>query len=107
MNIGKFNKSITIVKKEVYVNDRGFKEEEYVDVKNTRASIVEMNSREIITAEKLNIINAKKVVIRATKNISESHFIKYKNEIYKIKSMNLINDERYIEILIENIKDSM
>ena len=106
MNLGRFNKVIHLLKKEIILNNRGFKEEIYVEVKKLRASLSELTSREFISAEKLNIINAKKVVIRAT-DIDETYFIKYKNEIYKIKSINLVNNERYIELLIENEKDSM
>ena len=105
MNIGRLNKVIYLVKKDIIVNNRGFKEEVYTDIKTIRANIRDLTSREVITAEKLNVINAKKVVIRAT-DIDETYLIRYKSKIYEIKSMNLLDNERYIEFLIQNVKDS-
>lgn len=102
INAGKYNKKISIYKKEVIKDSDGFKDYEevtvlttYANVKTTRGMTLIANDSDFEKAYTNFTIRYPSIT-----NINRDMLIKYNNRIYTIEYLNNINEEN-IELEIQ------
>ena len=99
MNPGELRHRIKLQKLETVVNENGFEEEEWVDLKTLWASISNLHGREYFQAAAVQKENTVKFVIRYIPGIDTSMKILFKGKHYDITSIdNIRYENKFIEI---------
>jgi SPP1 family predicted phage head-tail adaptor len=99
MNPGELNKRITLQRPIITINENGFEEETWEDVKTVWAAASNLYGREYYAAAAVQAENTVKFTIRYTEGIDSSMRILFKGKHYNITAIdNIKYQNRYMEI---------
>lgn len=84
MEIGKLNKRITFQAFTSTVNENGFEEQNWVDVKIVWASVANLSGREYFAAAAVQAETTVKFIIRYTSDLNTDMRISFQDGIYNI-----------------------
>ena len=99
MNPGELNKRITLQRPIITINENGFEEETWEDVKTVWAAASNLYGREYYAAAAVQAENTVKFTIRYTEGIDSSMRILFKGKQYDITAIdNIKYQNRYMEI---------
>lgn len=104
MKIGSLNKRITIQRFEVIVNENGFEEEKWIDVKTVWAGVSNLYGREFFEAAAVQMENTVKFTLRYLPGIDTTMRILFNNTHYNILSVdNIKYRNRFVEIMAAEV----
>lgn len=99
MNPGELRHRIKLQSLETIVNENGFEEESWVDLRTVWASIKNLHGREYFEAAAVQKENTVKFTIRYIKDLDTSMKILFKGKHYNIIQIdNIRYENKYIEI---------
>ena len=106
MNLAQMKNRILILKKHIIINERGFKSYNYEELKELWSKVETVKIEELIRADKEDIRDIKRFIIRNYKQITEIDpreiCVKYKEKIYDAKSYETFSsDENFIIVVGE------
>ncbi|WP_296969169.1 phage head closure protein [Tepidanaerobacter sp. EBM-38] len=99
MNPGELNKRITLQRPIITINERGFEEETWEDVKTVWAKVTNLHGREYYAAAAVQAENTVKFTIRYLEGVDTTMRILFQGKHYDITAIdNIKYQNRYMEI---------
>jgi SPP1 family predicted phage head-tail adaptor len=108
MNIGQMRDRITFLKKEEQTGAVVNLDGNYTDYATVWAKVEYFSSKEIYSANAINVLNSLKFIIRYRTDIDNAMRIRFDNNIYKITGIRpLDNKKMYMLIIAEQIENEL